>query len=456
MRRLTTFFSALAIILASALPDSTAKAGEVIVGGAKGYVKLQLDQREIKADQFVRGFVLFKLESVRDRFGKDHDAVVLNGPLVDIAVPNDMQAVIPKVNFNTPLQSTIKVGHEYKLRFHIKMDDDFRKRLRKPKDDYAHFNPGYFRLQAMVFSPPQLNNADRKRSPFAMLTQQFKSEPVGITVKPASPGATSLTSAAIHHAIGQAEGAYKKQLIAFHLDRKHIDADRLLLYISEASGRDKAELVELYLSKQLPVKRLDFFKTPGSTIQFSGHKQPPVFLVMEPNQRMRMTFDVDSIHRMAVAGKDTLIIADTKIDFVAPSTAGLYEMYDTRHRKPWGWILVTKPASTGPADNLRPDTKELAGKVATALYNRDEKSLKSLAVPDFRSGDVIRRMKFKLGYGDIRYLKSLGSKNRITTRMQVNIAPTGEQPVFARELSLEFTRFGKELKLSAATLTDVD
>ena len=429
---------------------------EVIVGGAEGYVRLDLDKSTIKADEPVRGHVIFKIESVRDRFGKQYDAIELHDPTVDVTVPDSMAAAMHEVIFPRPLQPTIKVGHEYRLPFQVRMKEDFRKLLRKPGEPYVLHQPGMFNLQAAVHSPPILKNEPRRNSPFAMLTQVFKSKSVSLTIQPAAIDAPKLKKSHITHAIDQSTDDLRHRIIAFHVRKGDLSHDDLLSYITDASDRDKAKLADFYLSRNLPVAALKDFKKPGASVHFEGHDQPPVFFLMEPRQQLRMTFKVDGLHRMRIADLDKLIIANTKIDFTAPTSMGLYEMRDPRHQKAWGWILVHGETSRTPSDKLRPDTKAISQSVATALFKGDNDALAALAAPDFRTGDVIRKMKFKLGSGDIRYFKSSGTKNKVKTRMRVNIAEQGEEPVFAHELILEFVRIGSDLKLTQALITDVD
>lgn len=435
---------------------SAAPSTDVIIGGGKGYLRVNLDKDSFTADEPIRGYVLFKLESVRDRYGKRYNAVVLNAPKITVALPDQMQAVIPQVIFTSPLQPTIKVGHEYRLRFHVRMDEEFRKLLRKPKGAYAFFNTGSHSLQASIVSSPLVANKISGRSPFTVLTQVFKSPIAHLTIERASVDAPPLTKASIVHAIEQASGSHKKRIIAFYVERNTLATEDLLRYINDASGNNKADLIKLYLSRNLPVDALTDFKAVGGAIHFTGHNTPPVLLKMEPKQQLRMTFKVDGLHRMLIGSTDKLIIADTRIDFTAPASPGLYEMLDPRHKKTWGWILVHRNRAKGPSDKLRPNTKTLSQNVATAIFKQDSATLKGLAAPDFRTSDIIRKMKFKLGSGDIRYHQSTGTKNNVKTRMLVNIADAGEEPVLARELILDFVRIGSDLKLVNATVVDLN
>lgn len=450
-RILSTFALGLALFQ---FDVSAAPSTDVIIGGGKGYLRINLDKDSFKADEPIRGHVLFKLESVRDRYGKRYNAVVLNNPKITLTLPDKMQAVIPKVIFTSPLQPTIKVGHEYRLRFHVRMDEAFRKLLRKPKGAYAFFNTGSHELQASLVSSPVVTNQTSARSTFTVLTQAFKSSISKLTIERASVDAPLLTKASIVHAIEQAAGNQKKQIIAFYVDRNTLATKDLLNYINDASGHDKADLVKLYLSRNLPVSALTDFNEAGDTIHFTGHDAPPVLLKMEPKQRLRMTFKVDGLHRMLIGATDKLITTDTRIDFTSPGSPGLYEMLDPRHKKTWGWILIHQTIIKAPSDNLRPNTKTLSQNVAKAIFKQDSATLKGLAAPNFRTSDIIRKMKFKLGSGDIRYHQSTGTKNNVKTRMLVNIGEAGEEPAFARELILDFVRVGKDLKLVNATVVD--
>jgi hypothetical protein len=131
-------------------------------------------------------------------------------------------------------------------------------------------------------------------------------------------------------------------------------------------------------------------------------------------------------------------------------------MYDDANKKAWGWVLVRVDKQTLASAGLRPDTSELSAKVAQALFKQDATSLDELAAPGFKSKEIIRQFRFKLGEGDIRYHESTGTTNKVKTVMKINLAPQGQPPVFVRELWLEYVRVGEDLKLTNASVWEVE
>jgi hypothetical protein len=154
-------------------------------------------------------------------------------------------------------------------------------------------------------------------------------------------------------------------------------------------------------------------------------------------------------------GVDTVIHTTKTVNLTAPQANGVYEMYDAAHKKHWGWVLVQRKEKNATAvGSLRPDTREISAKVVKAIVARNQGDLEAVAAPGFRARQVLKELRFKLGRGDVKYLESTGTSTKVKTKLRINMAPEGKPAVYARELWLEFTRFGGELKLTNASVWD--
>lgn len=443
------------LIAALCLSPPHASADQTIRGGARASLSIELDSDTISAAEPIRGKLIFTLHEVKDKTAGSHKAVVVNGPHVDIRLDTGMAQALHTVQFPVPLGQTLKVGHRYELRFSIRMDEAFRELLDKPKEQYVLFKPGRWKLSAMIASPPRPPWDDKRNPLFPELVQQFNSKAVEVRITPALTG-ESLGKGPVLRAIEQAGADLKLRAISFYAHSGVLTQEELLGQINQAEGRLKADLSDLWLTLKHPPQQLEFFTKPGPELTFKSIEDGPVFLLLEPQQRVRLVFDLRAVHRFRMLDVSQVVHAGTRVDLTAPRAAGVYEMIDDSTGKHWGWVLAygdPKQATGGP---LRPDTKELSEKVVEAILRQDIDALAGLGVPELKAREVIHDLRLRLGPGDVRYHQSTGTSNKVRTVMRVNLAPKGVAPVFARELILEFVRVGDELKLKRASVVEAE
>lgn len=422
---------------------------------AKADIAIQLDQPAFRGDQRISGKLIFQIHQVRDEIGAPVDVVVLNGPVVRIVLSDNLAAALPQVTFSSPLSKTIKIGHRYELPFSIRMDEAFASHLQKKNRDYLLFQEGEHTLSALVNSAVRSPGENPPPSPFRELNAKFESKPVEVKIlRPIEEHRISRSH--LLETIAALPAELKGRAVTFYARRGVLTEADLLGQIKQAEGRLKADLSAYWLNAGLPVDKLDFFTTPGASHTFTGHEGKPVYFLLRPQQRTRLTFDVRKIHHFRGLGQESVVHSTTTLDVVGPRTGGVYEMMDDRHKQPWGWVLVQEDREAIAGAATRPNTSELSAKVAEALYKRDAAALKALAAPDFNADATIRDLRFKLGFGDVRYLTSTGTQNKVKTRLQINLAPPDKEPVFARELWLQFERIGDELKLTHAQVWDAE
>jgi hypothetical protein len=427
----------------------------VINGGAKAQIAIELDREEWSALEPITGKVILQVTEVRDSANRALDAVRLNNPRLNIVFPPEMAVVPLKVTWRTVFIPTIKVGHRYELQFTLRVDDEFEKLVKKDGQSLALFKPGRHALAATLDSPARPPWEDPPQSLFIELYQQFASASKPITVGEAA-GGKMLSGDEVKKAFGAAQGPLKHQIVTFYATRKVLSRQDLLAAIADAEGKPKAELAALHLSLNYPASDLSFFTAVGESLKVTGHGAAPLYLLVRPQQRVRFDFDLAEVHRLRVATLDTVVATKKQVDFEAPRGEGVYEMYDDAHKKPWGWMLVIADQQRDAAGGLRPDTRDLSAKVAQALFKQDAKALEALSAPGFQVNETIKKTRFKLADGDVRYEESTGSSNKVKTRMKINSAPPGKEPVFARELWLDFVRVGEDLRLSNAMVWDIE
>jgi len=422
---------------------------------AKGTASIELDRTEWSAIEPITGKLILQVTEVRDRNGNLLDAVKLNQPKLNIVFPDDMAVVLPQVRWRTVFFPTIKVGHRYELQFSIRIDDAFEKLVKKGDEAIAMFKPGKYRLSATVDSPPRPAWEEVPKSAFIELHQQFNSESKAITIEPAT-SARVFEGGEVKAALAQAEGELKHRIVTFYAKRKVLSREDVLAAINAAEGKPKAELAALYLSLNYPASDLAFFTAINRAVKLTGHPATPFYFLVRPQQRIRFDCDLGNVHRLRVGELDALLTTKKQVDLDAPQAQGVYEMYDDVHKKAWGWLLVYKDVDAIAAQSLRPDTRELSAKVAEALFKQDEQALADLGAPGLRAADLIKKVRFQLADGDVRYHESTGGTSRVKTRMKINAAPKDKDPVFARELWLEFVLVGEDLKLTNAAVWDVE
>ena len=447
---------AAALLLVAMSHRVSADDGQSVHGTGKGTVAIELDQTEWLTTQAITGKLIFQLTEVRDRLGRDLDAARLNGPKLNIIFPDEMAAVLPQVKWRTVFFPTVKVGHRYELAFSIRADEGFETLVKKGNADLVTFKPGTYKLSAMVDSPVRPPWDPPSKSPFVELHQQFTStDSKTITITETRSGRV-VGNDEVKKAMNEAEGDLKHQIVTFYAKRNVLSREDLRSAIDDAQGKAKADLASLYLSLKYPAKDLSFFTPVSEPVKLKGHDDPPIYVLLRPQQRMRFVCDLGTVHHMRVAHLSTVLAAKREVDFDAPRGEGVYEMYDDTHKKTWGWVLVHADKQAIAAAGLRPDTNELSAKVVEALIKQDAKSLEALSAPGFRVEDAIKKVRFQLADGDVRYHESTGTSNKVKTRMKINMAPKGQQPVFARELWLDFVRVGEELRLTNAAVWDVE
>ena len=430
--------------------------GQSVHGTAKGTVAIELDRTEWAATEAITGKLIFQISEARDRLGRSLDAVRLNGPKLDVVFPEDMAAVLPQVKWKTVFFPTIKVGHRYELAFSIRADEGFEKIVKKGERDLVMFKPGTYKISAMVDSPIRPPWDPAAKSSFVELHQQFASaDSKTITIGQAR-GGRIVGNDEVKKAIEEADDSLKHQIVTFYAKRKVLSREDLRSAIEAATGKAKAELAALYLSLNYPATDLTFFSAVNEPVKLTGHDGAPVYLLLRPQQRVRFVCDLATVHRLRVGELDTVLATKRQVDFDAPRGDGVYEMYDDTHQKAWGWVLVHADKQAIAGAGLRPDTSELSAKVAAALFKQDAKALESLSAPGFRVDEAIKKVRFQLAEGDVRYHESTGTSNKVKTRMKINIAPKGQDPVFAKELWLDYVRVGEELRLTHAAVWDVE
>lgn len=426
-----------------------------VVGTAKGSLELELDRANWSAIEPITGKIIFKVSEVRDRSGRLLDAVRLNDPKLEIAFPAEMAAAMPQVRWRSVFFPTIKVGRSYEMHFSIRLDEEFAKLLTTKDEPDVLFNAGKYQLSAMVASSPRPSWEAASKSLFVELHQQFTSTPKEITIVAARSGRV-IDGEMVKRLLDEAQGPLKHQIITFYAKRKVLSREDVLAGMEAATGSAKADLAGLYLSLGHAAEDLKFFAPIAAPVKLKGHGAEPMFLLARPQQRIRFESDLSEMHRLRVGELDTVLTTKKVVDFTAPSAAGIYEMYDDHHKKPWGWMLVVKDQERIAAAGLRPDTTELSKKVAQAIFKQDAKALAALAAPGFDAEETIRKLRFKLAQGDIRYHESTGTSRKVKTRMKVNAAEPGKEPVFFRELVLHYVLVGDELKLEQAAVWDAE
>ncbi len=426
-----------------------------VINTGKASIEVVLDRGQWLSTEPITGKVIFQISEVLNRNGVPVDTVRLHHPRLDIVFPDEMASVPPAVKWRAALFHTFKVGHRYELAFSIGVEESFEKLVKKDGPPLALFNPGRYRISAMIDSPIPVSFDAPARSPFVTLHQKFTSQSKEITIA-AAGGGRVVGNDQVKRALGEADGALKHRIVSFYARRKVLSREDLLAAIEAADGKPKAEMAALYLGLNHPAADLRFFDLAGETVKLTGHGKGPLYLLLRPQQRVRFACDLTSVHRLRVARLDTVLAARQQVDFDAPKAEGVYEMYDEANGKAWGWVLVRADRQAIAGAGLRPDTSEISAKVAQAIFKQDEKSLEALAAPGFKSRETIRSLRFKLGGGDIRYHESTGATNKVKTIMKINLAPEGQPPVFARELWLEYVRFGEELKLTQAAVWEVE
>ena len=426
-----------------------------VFGGARGRLDVALDQTAFAATEPIRGKLLFTLDSAVSRANQKLDTVRLNGPRMMIEFPDDMAALPLTVKWDFELPSVVQVGRRYEMGFAIVVDEQVRKLLKPADAAGALYAPGKFRVTATVSSPTRAAHEQVPKSPFIELYQQFNSSGQGITIEPAG---RQLSRDAVLAMIETAEGPLKVSLIHFFIRRQTLTREDVLKYVSAADGKAKAELASAYLNMGGGAGDLSFFAAAEGSVKFKGIDQgAPVYLLVRPQQRVNFEFDLSEVHRFRLWKLDTVVSSRRQHALDAPQAEGVYEMYDAAHSKPWGWVLVHRgnaDTATTTTTPLRPETKELSAQVVEALTKADAAALATLCAPGAKPAEMIKQTRFKLGEGDVRYHESTGGQNKVKTRLKVNLAPAGKEPVFARELWLEFVRVGEELKLSNAVVME--
>ena len=421
-------------------------------GGARATLELKLDRKELGADQPIEGRVIFQILEVRDKFNLTYDAVRFNGPQLNVVFPGEMAVVPLEVKWSRSILPTFAVGTRYELPFTIRMREGFRKLLSKPDETYQLFKPGSFNLSASIESPSRSLGDTVTKAPFPELYQSFASQGVSLKINP-SRGARTIDDDTVKRAIESAEAEDRQQIVMFYAQRGVLSKKDLAAEIDAASGKTKAELASFWLSLNYPASELTFFTPSGKTLRFTGHDNTPVYVLVRPQQRLHVAFDVATLHHFRAVDVETPIVTKQQLTVEMPRGEGVYEMYDQQNGKPWGWLLVHKDSDSR-ITGLRPDTRDLSAKVVEALVARDDAALKKLAAPGYDVQIALKATRFKLGEGDIRYHESTGTSNKVKTRMKINLAPKGAEPVFARELWLEYVLVGDELKLTHANVVD--
>lgn len=450
-------FQLFAVVLLIALTSrAMGDDGQSVHNTAKGSVAIELDRSEWAATEAITGKLIFQITEARDRLGRSLDAVRLNGPKLDVVFPEDMAAVLPQVKWKTVFFPTVKVGHRYELLFSIRADEGFEKLVKKGDADLVTFRPGTYKLSAMIDSPIRPPWDPPAKSLFVELHQQFTSTQAATITIGEARGGRVVGNDEVKKALAEADATLKHPIVTFYAKRKVLSREDLRGAIEGSQGKAKAELAALYLSLNHPATDLNFFTPVNEPVKLTGHDGPPIYVLLRPQQRMRFVCDLGTVHHMRVAQLSTVLAAKREVDFDAPRGEGVYEMYDDTHKKTWGWVLVHADKQTVAAAGLRPDTSDLSAKVVEALIKQDAKSLEALSAPGFRVDDAIKKVRFQLGEGDVRYHESTGTSNKVKTRLKINLAPKGQPPAFARELWLDYVRVGEELRLTNAAVWDVE
>ncbi len=426
----------------------------VVRNTAKGLVAVQLDAARFGADEPITGKLVFQISEVRSSTGKLLDAISLHRPSLTIQFADEMAAVPYQVRWRTVFLPTVKVGHRYELAFTISADPAFAALVKRENESLILFKPGKYAISAIVDSPARVPWDPPGRSPFVELHQQFQGEAKEITITSAI--GQEIGAAQAKRAAGQAQGDLRHQIVAFYAKRKILSREDLLATADEAQGRAKADLASLYLALEYPAKDLTFFEPVGESISLKGHTGTPRYLMARPRQRVRFICDLAQVHRLRLDGHEEVLTTKKQFDLDMPRAEGVYELYDDVHKQAWGWVLVITDRVGIAAGGLRPDTEALALKVAAALHAQDAKALGALAAPGFRVDDAIRRLRFQLGDGDVRFHQSTGTSSRAKATLRINIAAKGSEPVYASELRLDFVLVGDELKLTDAKVWDVE
>lgn len=435
------------LILLLALACRPVAAADDFVATIRGYTTIQLDKSAYGATQVIEGTISFEITDARGAGNKPLTAVRLIGPRIDVIFPDDMLAAPVEMKLRTTLLTTFKVGHRYELPFSVRLRDDVKKLL-KGDEDMAVFHQGTHKVNVMVDSPRPLKpSADRSTS-LPEAYGRFTGAAKPVEIRPAGAAKPANRELVKRLIAAAPDPALKKLLIDFYARRRILTRDDLLAEINAAGGRVRADLAAVHVSLDYPSSDLAFFQPVGASIALKGHPPAPLFLLARPQQRVRFDFDLSEVHRLRVADLDTVVAARRQVDFDAPKAEGIYEIFDETHDKAWGWLLVRAGQEAGSSTALRPDTRELSAKVLDALIKQDAKALAALGVPGLRAEDEVKKARFKLGRGDVRYHQSTGTTTKVTTQMRINIAAEGKPPIFSGELQLDFVRVGEELKLS--------
>lgn len=451
MLRLCTFF----LTMFLGMPAVAFAADNAVHNTGKAKIEIVLDRDQWLATETITGKVIFQITEVRDRGGVLIDTVRLQAPTLDIIFPDEMAAVLPRVKWKSVFFPTLKVGLRYELGFSISIDEAFVKLVKRNDEEVVLFNPGKFRISAMIDSPVPSLWDEPVKSQFVILHQKFTSDAKEITVTTPRSGRV-VNNDEVKRALESATGELKHRIVSFYARRKVLSREDLLAAIEAAQGKAKADLASLYLGLNYPATDLKFFDLASETVKLTGHSNGQLYLLLRPQQRVRFACDLSSVHRLRVADLDTVLATKKQVDFDAPRGEGVYEMYDEANKKAWGWVLVRADKQAIASAGLRPDTTEISMKVAQALFKQDAAALDALAAPGFKSKEVIRQFRFKLGEGDIRYHESTGTINKVKTVMKINLAPEGQPAVFVRELWLEYVRVGEDLKLTNANVLEVE
>ncbi len=436
-------------------PAPKAQDDRTVVGGAKATVDVVLDQSTWSATEPIRGKLMFTLDSAVTRTNQKLDTVRFNGPRVMIEFPDDMAAMPLAIKWQFELPTVVQVGRRYELGFAIVVDEEVRKLLKAGDAAGPLYVPGKYRVTATVSSPTRAVDDAVSKSPFIELYQQFNSSGQAVIIEPAG---RPISRDSVLALIEAADAAIKTRLIHFFIRPKTLTRDDVLKFVNASEGKAKAELASAYLNMGGSAGDLSFFTAADGAVKFKGIDQgTPVYLLVRPQQRVSFEFDLSEVHRFRLWKTDTVVSSRRQHALDAPQAEGVYEMYDAAHGKPWGWVLVHRgnaDTATTTTTRLRPQTKELSAKVVEALMKADADALAALSAPGAKVADMIKQTRFKLGEGDIRYHESTGGENKVKTRMRINLAPAGKEPVFASELWLEFVRVGEELKLSNAVVME--
>jgi hypothetical protein len=435
------------IAFALALAAPVFAADKAVFNTAKGTLALELDRSDWSAIEPITGKLVFQLSEVRSRSGEALGVIKLNEPKLEIGLPDGMALVLTQVKWKSVFFPTIQVGRRYEIPFAIRMDEGFEKLVKKGEEPIALFRPGKYRLSAVIDSPVRPAWEEPPKSPFVELHQQFNCESKTITID-AAASAKALGGDEVKKAMAEAEGDLKHRIVTFYARSKVLSREDLLAAMEAAEAKARADMAVLFLSLNYPASDLAFFTAAPGSVKLTGHGGVPFFFAARPQQRLRFECDLGNVHRLRLGTFEAVLTTKKTVDVDVPRAAGIYEVYDDAHKKPWGWVLVHK--DTDAATGLRPDTRELSAKIVDALIKQDAKALQTLAAPGFRAADVLKSVRFKLGEGDVRYFESTGTSSKVKTRLKINVAAKDKEPVFARELWLDFVLVGDELKLTHA------